>query len=382
MSILVIREEIICLVILLFHFVYSRMYCRGSNDHRFNRLCLYAIFHVVFDMVTVFTVNHLDIVPNIVNYLCHITFYLTALLFGYEFFHYITYLAFPSEAARKCARIGAIPPIVYVLLIPFLNIVYLPGNGTNYSLGSCAYVGFALAVLYFIASAVVIAFRFQKLDRMIKYTVIPAVAFVLACLVIQILIPEFLFTGACLTIITIEVFFTLENPAGKYQERAYLDLGTGLKNKNCFQEDIETLSKKYFSEEKGKKKISYVVCDLNDLKKVNDTFGHIVGDDLIRNAAKALMKELKSAYGIYRAGGDEFVAIYIATDASVIESEISNVRAACENYSEGKEYSLSMAMGFAESGDDTKTMMDIAKKADTKMYENKKEMKKADSYNS
>lgn len=372
---LVVREEIICMVILLFLFVYNLIYCKENDNDRFNRLCLYAVLHVVFDMITVYTVNHLETVPNIVNYLCHIIFYLSALLFGYEFFRYIVYLTFPSEIARKCVGVGKIPPILYVILIPFLKIEYLQGNGTNYSLGSCAYVGFASAVLYFIASAVVIAIRIRKLDKMIKYTVIPTVVVVLTCLVIQILIPEFLFTGACLTIITIGVFFALENPAGKYQERAYFDLGTGVKNKNCYQEDIKGLSHRYFSNKNGHKKIGYVLCDLNDLKKINDTYGHITGDELIRNAAKTMVKCLKSAYDIYRVGGDEFVAIYIGTDHTVIESEISNMRAECDSLNEETEYKLSMAVGFAEANDQTSSIKDIAKEADRKMYENKKEMK-------
>lgn len=373
--ILVIREEIICMVILLFLLVYNLIYCRESDNNRFNRMCLYAILHVLFDMVTVYTVNHLETVPDIVNYLCHIVFYLSALLAGYEFFCYITYLTFSSASARKYARVGAIPSILYVVLIPFLNIEYMQGNGTNYSLGSCAYIGFTFAVLYFVASAVVIAVRVRMLDKMIKYTVIPAVALVLACFVIQILIPEFLFTGACLTIIMVEVFFVLENPAGRYQERAYFDFGTGVKNKNCYEEDLKILSRKYLSEGKKRKVIGCVLCDLNDLKKVNDTFGHIVGDELLRNAGRTLMKSLKSSYGIYRVGGDEFVAIYIATDHAVVEAEISNMRKACEEFNEGKEYSLSIAVGFAESNDNTKMLRDVTQEADREMYANKKAMK-------
>lgn len=372
---LTIRAEIICMVILSFLMAYSLIYSKRDESIRFNRMCIYALFHVLFDMITVFTVNHLETVPNIVNYLCHVIFYLTALLFGYEFFRYITYLTFPSETARKCAKIGAIPPVIYVLLIPFLKIVYLQGNGTNYSLGSCAYVGFATAVLYFVASAVVIAFRIRKLDKMIKYTVIPVVSVVLICLIIQILVPELLFTGACLTIVTIGVFFALENPAGRYQESAYFDLGTGVKNKNCYQEDIKVFSQKYLTDGKGRKKIGYVMCDLNHLKIINDTLGHMVGDEYIINAAKALKKGLKSAYELYRMGGDEFVAIYIETDRAVIESEIASMRAECESFSKGREIPLAIAVGFAES-DDKKTLQELVGEADRKMYENKKEMKR------
>ena len=67
--VLVIREEIICMVILLFLLVYNLIYCRERDNNRFNRMCLYAILHVLFDMITVYTVNHLETVPDIVNYL-------------------------------------------------------------------------------------------------------------------------------------------------------------------------------------------------------------------------------------------------------------------------------------------------------------------------
>ena len=56
-----------------------------------------------------------------------------------------------------------------------------------------------------------------------------------------------------------------------------------------------------------------VVCDINDLKLINDTIGHKAGDDYIRNASKLLCDTFVHS-PVFRIGGDEFVAILKGSD--------------------------------------------------------------------
>ena len=82
---LILREEIVCFIVLSFLFFYSHIYSKGEQK-RFIRACAYAIGHVIFDIITVITVNN-DVHPTI-NWICHIIFYYFALLFCYELFKY------------------------------------------------------------------------------------------------------------------------------------------------------------------------------------------------------------------------------------------------------------------------------------------------------
>ena len=79
--ILTLRSEIVCLTTLLLMLWYSSRHGFYENAKRYTMLNLLAIGHVVFDIITVITVNNQDTVPPLVNRLCHEIFYMFAILF-------------------------------------------------------------------------------------------------------------------------------------------------------------------------------------------------------------------------------------------------------------------------------------------------------------
>lgn len=159
-------------------------------------------------------------------------------------------------------------------------------------------------------------------------------------------------------------------------EKAYIDLATGLPNKNKCEEMLSshlTISKP----------TACFMLDLNDLKKVNDTLGHEMGDIMILNFAKLLRKVVPLQYFVGRFGGDEFI---------VIAEEISGKKEAEELVEKIKdmiikfnglrgEFQINYACGFAYSEDYSKiTISDLLNEADIKMYEDKirtKELQKS-----
>lgn len=372
---LIIREEIICIFILSFLFIYSKIYLKSKDGSRFQTICFCAFGHVIFDIITVYTVNNVDIVPEILNYVFHIAFIVFAILYCYELFSYAVHLTFSIPLAKLFSRISIVPVFIYLVLTPRMRIEYVQGNGTYYAGGACIFVGYTIAICYFIASLFIILINHRKLERSVKNTMIPIFIGLLAIIMIQIQIPELLFTGASVTIVTIGVFFALENPAKIYRERSLIDLNTGVKNKNCYEEDLKKLQGKYFLEYGLEKKITCVMCDLNGLKAVNDESGHLAGDELIRAAANVLSKCLKSVYNIYRVGGDEFLAIYIGTEEKTIQNEIYHVRNACNSVLVHKKYPLSIAIGYARCEKKTETMLDLVELADKAMYADKESIK-------
>ena len=56
-------------------------------------------------------------------------------------------------------------------------------------------------------------------------------------MLIQVVVQEFLFTGAAITIGTVGLFFSMENPILKYRKRLFVDYSTGVKNRNYFDEE-------------------------------------------------------------------------------------------------------------------------------------------------
>lgn len=156
----------------------------------------------------------------------------------------------------------------------------------------------------------------------------------------------------------------------------YTDSMTRVGNKAAYFECIEILHKRIENNEKLS--FTVIVVDINDLKKVNDTYGHEYGDILIQRGADLLKKVWKKKF-IYRIGGDEFTIIYLDVEKEFVEKEILLFEEEIKNYNlknDREELSLQMAIGMAMY-DSEKDMeyMDVFRKADSAMYENKKQKK-------
>lgn len=92
----------------------------------------------------------------------------------------------------------------------------------------------------------------------------------------------------------------------KYNYLAYHDELTGLANRRCFS---ETLTRYIKDESIDKDGMAVVFLDLDRLKMINDTFGHIKGDLLIRESANIIMECMNDGDRAFRIGGDEFVLL-------------------------------------------------------------------------
>ena len=86
------------------------------------------------------------------------------------------------------------------------------------------------------------------------------------------------------------------------QRKSEHDELTGLKNRMAFAAAAHAI-------ENGGKEATVLVCDIDGLKWINDTLGHQVGDEVIRQAADALIACCPKDTQIFRMGGDEFVAL-------------------------------------------------------------------------
>ena len=371
MSLLILREEFVCLVVITFILCYTAVYKIKTEHNTFFRILIYSLAHVVFDIITVITVNKLDVVPPEVNAALHILYYAFSIAFTMAFYEYIVLMT-ASKKVQKIARIFKyIPAFVFAVSALFLPVEYVEGNGTNYSYGPLVFVGYGAFVVYCLICFVLVVCNHKKMERKKKLTLYPMTGMMILVIVIQALVPELLMTSAAITFVCLGLFATFNNPAKEYREQVYWDAATGIKNKNGYKMQLEQMEKKYSNK---KAKVGFVVCDMNGLKVINDKFGHIEGDKLLRAAAGILNDKMSHAHDVYRVGGDEFVAIYLSFKDGVMEDDMKEVRKACEEYKDSP-IILSIAMGCA-SGEYSKDYMDIYNQADELMYQDKTEIKK------
>lgn len=156
----------------------------------------------------------------------------------------------------------------------------------------------------------------------------------------------------------------------------YTDSMTRVGNKAAYAECIEILHKRIHNNEKLS--FTVIVIDINDLKKVNDNYGHEYGDILIKTGADLLKKVWKNNF-IYRIGGDEFTIIYSDVEKELVEKDILLLEEEINNYNlknDGEKLGLQMAIGMAiYDPENDLEYMDVFRKADIAMYENKKQKK-------
>lgn len=157
----------------------------------------------------------------------------------------------------------------------------------------------------------------------------------------------------------IEKMYSLDALTGLYNRTAFLKMFDGIVNSPSFTE------------------LSLVMCDLDNLKTINDSFGHSEGDNAIKTAANAFLSSFPD--GIFcRYGGDEFLGIFTKkVSYEDIESKISSFLSDY-NKSSGKEYKVAVSIGVYNSCE--KNFSTLLSHADKLMYKNKSTKKKKSVY--
>lgn len=139
------------------------------------------------------------------------------------------------------------------------------------------------------------------------------------------------------------------------------DALTGLYNQSFFEEELRRL------DSPRQLPMSLVVADVDNLKLINDAFGHLEGDRLLAEAAAILRSCCRQEDIIARTGGDEFIILLPQTTLLEARSVCDRVRRACER-SQGGMILPSMALGAAAKEEITEDIMQVRKKADDDMY--------------
>lgn len=149
---------------------------------------------------------------------------------------------------------------------------------------------------------------------------------------------------------------------------AFHDALTGLPNRSLF---TDRLQRSIAEAERKKESVVVMFIDLDDFKKVNDSFGHHVGDKVIQGAASRLKKCLRDIDSIARLGGDEFTLLvpHIGEREDIeviarrlIESLDKPIIA------EGNEFRMSISIGISVYPNDANNEDSLLRNADTAMY--------------
>lgn len=149
-------------------------------------------------------------------------------------------------------------------------------------------------------------------------------------------------------------------------ELSMTDKLTGLKNRRFFQEKLEQHFN-YFHE--TAEPFSLCILDIDHFKKVNDTYGHQVGDDVLVQLAQLLQQQVRTEDTVARYGGEEFIIILPTTEKTVAKEIGEQIRHTVEQ-DDWPTGCITISMGIATvTSEDTDTT--FIKKADEALYVSK-----------
>ena len=146
-----------------------------------------------------------------------------------------------------------------------------------------------------------------------------------------------------------------------YHDMAYADMMTLAQNRTAFNEMMGQLRGTDLTD------VTLLILDINNLKQVNDQYGHQRDDQMIIDTSTCILSVFKN--NVYRIGGDEF-AVLVLDDDVMVQDYLKRLDDTLSNYNTLHQYPISLAYGYAKG----KSEMDIEalfKQADENMYAKK-----------
>ncbi|MDY0235267.1 MAG: GGDEF domain-containing protein [Gudongella sp.] len=184
-------------------------------------------------------------------------------------------------------------------------------------------------------------------------------------------IMTFLFFIAGSTFKQLDELVLKEKEAEVMKRLAYTDILTGGNNRAAYERDLDRL---VYSSKKTQFRV--VIMDINDLKFVNDNFGHAEGDKMLKQFYQIITNTFDSRAKIYRLGGDEFTCILEDIDDYMFTQNTKKIKKALKELSSSLDYNIDVAIGsdiFSNMGDEK--LKDFLDRIDKLMYANKRFMK-------
>ena len=305
---------------------------------------------------------------------CKTIYFLATSSMSFFWFLYFEHLRETSFAKdmRRVRRSSILMWLMGILLLGNLfgkYLFYLGDDGIYYR-GPLFILTYVLSYSYIALAWIRIILNIIRKDtkkdkkvliRLLLFPVAPGVAGI-----IQFIYPRLPVACVAMSLATLILYLSWVD------ELISLDPLTGLNNRKQLNLSFEQLKRGKGEQEK----IYLLLVDANHFKHINDTYGHLQGDNALKLIAKALREGCKHSERraiIARYGGDEFVVLASSEGGATNEELKDNINARLAELVEEEKlpFDLTISIGIADLDDDD-SLKDLIEKADAAMYDEKK----------
>lgn len=315
---MVMKASFICLLLIVYMgcFYYTNKHLPIKSTKIFSYYYISLVVLMLFDLITLYTVNHLDSVPDMINLSVHAIYLISINVTVYLEFLYLRSLLenelFISGILRK---IQSVPFIITTVLIVILPLGYVTGTYSNYSMGGKVYALYVSVILYNLTILYYSTRYWRLLNREKRGAIIASVPIFFVVSVINIAMPDLLFTILYVILTAVGLMLSNEN------SEKYLDKQTGMFN----QYALNVVSSEYIISKKNAFAIILTLSESGNTQAVMNWRQYITAMEKLQHYCR---KELKRQ--AYRVGDNGFV-ILVSSKQNVEKTAEAIVRYGRQN---------------------------------------------------
>lgn len=323
----------------------------------------------------IFLIISIEIITVLINGSSHINIYINK-LFSTLFFlispiplyMWDKYLYIQIEKIKKITILKVkyfkIPLFINTVLLIInlkFNIIFSIDKNNFFQNEKFSIIPFLIGTFYYISIYIFLVKHKHTIPNDIYIFISIMYIFPFTASVLELFIPELLLTWGSITTVLIFSYILLQ------QELFETDPLTGAFNRNFFNSFVSKTNKFTMN----LSKLGAINIDLDEFKSINDTYGHKVGDDVLKNFVLLLNKAFKKKSKIIRMGGDEFIIIIENTSNEEIISHIRFLNIITEVYNSVNKYPIKFSYSYCIYSNDFNDIYDFFDHIDNKMYQNK-----------
>jgi len=364
------RVDINIISMILLGLVFLIAFKRLDKTNVLNRVYLVTILIVIFqlfvEMVTCIINGRTEIWVVPTSLFFHFLLFSTAPILSYVWYILIYNLVSSAEPRSFTIKNLLFVPVLFNIIFILISIpfgwVFSIDDNHLYMREQMFFIPFLLTYMYLIFGIIrIIKVRksiiLEEFYLLIAFCFLPIIGGIIQALFYGTLL---MWSSAAFALIFVFIYLQermihLDGLTGAWTRKSF----DYFMNRKLAQKEIEPFGGVYF--------------DINNLKKINDQFGHLEGDFALKQAIAHVKGLIGQGNIVARLGGDEFVIIILKGDEERLINLVKDFKFALSVYNDhsGKEYDLSCSYGYGVYSRDFNSIEQFLRYIDRKMYESK-----------